>query len=345
MAIFTSSVKSDQTTCLINERKYFVDVGFTRDRKPGDFDIYYECEFNNSATISSPDINLANEQNENVTEIGGHNIKNLEYLPVDIVNSFPMIKKFTIYKTSLKAISKKNFRGLRHLVHLSLSFNQISSIDENTFDDQVKVINIRLDDNKLTSLPSKVFSKLSNLDSLFLNKNQLTTLDAEIFANNLNLALLFLDNNNLASFAPGTFDSLTKLRQFWFNNNEISSLDSELFKNCVSVVDVTGSENKIIEIPVDLISTMTSLREFSFSQNPLNSVIDFKVFEHNKKITDISLSEIKFTKIYNIDVIDNLPDLKFVNFEIDNESCIVGSFYKETLEKLKQEVKANCSTE
>lgn len=90
---------------------------------------------------------------------------------------------------------------------------------------------------------------------------------------------------------------------------------------------------------------MTSLREFSFSQNPLNGVINFKVFENNKKLTDISLSEIKFTKIYNIDVIDILPDLKFVNFEIDNESCIIGSFYKETFDKLKQEVKANCKTE
>ena len=238
MAIFGSFVKADQISCLINERKHFVDVGFTRHRKPGDFDIYYECEFNTSATISSSDLKLVNDQNENVTEFGGHNIKKLEFLPIDIVDSFPKIKKFSIYKTSLKTISKKNFHGLRYLMHLSLSFNQISSIDEDTFDDQVDIINIHLDNNKLTSLQPKIFSKLSNLDSLFLNKNQLTSLDASIFSNNYNLTLLFLDNNKLTTLALGTFDSLTKLRQFWFNNNEISSLDPELFKNCVSLIDL-----------------------------------------------------------------------------------------------------------
>ena len=333
----------DESKCKIVERKRFVDIGFSR-RKPGSFDIYVHCSFDNTTIISSPTVKFANPRNESVTEINGHDIKGLEYLPVDIVNSFPNVAKISIYKASLKTIAKKNFHGLNELRQLDLSYNQISSIDEDTFDDLTKIFSIDLDHNQLTSLPPKIFSKLLTLDTLHLNGNHLTVLDAGIFKNNLNLALLFVHENNLTTFASGTFDSLTKMRQIWFHKNEISSLNSDWFKNCVSISDFLASDNNITEIPLDFLTGMDALRSISFSSNPIKS-IDFKMFENNKNIYDISFNDISVEKVLNIDVVDKLPSLQGVHFKINNDSCVIGSYHEGTLHKLKHEVKTYCKTE
>jgi Leucine-rich repeat (LRR) protein len=335
---------SDGISCNVQERKRWIDPGFSRGKNNPPFTTYYDCTFGNDVTISNANTKLSNERNEEVNEINANNITGLEYLPIDIVDAFPNIRKLSFDRTNLKAVSKKNFHGLSKLGYLNINRNQISSIDEDTFDDLESIFWIHLDDNKLTTLPPKVFSKLATLDTLYLNGNQLTALDAGTFKNNHKLAILIMDNNKFTTFAPDMFSSQILMRQIWLHNNEISSLNSDWFKTCASLIDVSFSDNKITEIPLDLFTGLTSFRRVSFSRNPITS-IDFKLFETNKEINDIAFNGIKVEKVLNIDVVDKLSELQGVHFEINDNSCIIGSYHEGTLKKLKEEVKENCKTE
>ena len=353
LAVFWCQVAAfDEISCEVAEKydngfdiNYDVDIDYDIVSRPESFNTHYVCNLNTNSSILIAETKLTNENNENVTQFLGNDIKKLEYLPIDIVDSFPKVTHISFSETSLKSISKKNFHGLRNLEILSLSYNQISSIDEDTFDDLSDLFSIDLDHNKLTSLPPKVFSKLSTLNGLHLEDNQLTALDAGIFKNNHELAFLVLNGNKLTTLSPGIFDSLTQMRQLLFHENEINSLDADLFKNCISLDYLSGSDNKITEIPLNLFTPLTSLSTILFSNNPLNGVIDFKMFENNKEINFISFDGIKFTKVLNIDVVDKLPELRRVQFRINNESCIIGNYHEGILDKLKNEVKTYCKME
>ena len=330
--------------CEFKERKEFIDPGYFLNGDPNAHFAFYDCNLNENTKISSLDAKFDGEKNENVTDIAGNDIKGLEYFPIDIVDSFPNVKSINVFRTSLKEISSKNFHGLNKVESLNLIANQISSIDENAFDDFAVIYRIQLNRNKLTSIPAKLFSKLSTLDTLHLEDNEITALDGDIFKNNHKLAILHLSSNKLTSFVPGTFDSLVKMRQIGFYNNQITSVDSKLFKNCISLVDLSAIENNITEIPINFLATLTSLSSVSFSKNPI-SVIDFKMFENNKNIYDISFNDIKVEKVLNIDVVDKLSALRGIHFKINSESCIIGNYHEGNLDKLKKEIRDNCKTE
>jgi hypothetical protein len=114
--------------------------------------------------------------------------KHVEYLPVGVSKNFPALVAYSAVRCSITAISKKNFRGLKNLLSLSLSRNYIETIFADTFDDleQVEIILLGelnfqhhrksskifiLDVNKIKFMSGKLFLHLKNLENLDLVMN------------------------------------------------------------------------------------------------------------------------------------------------------------------------------
>lgn len=65
--------------------------------------------------------------------------KKIQYLPVKVAESFPNLIAYGADNTSVKEISKENFKGLTKLRTLGLIGTEIEKIYSDTFEDLVNV--------------------------------------------------------------------------------------------------------------------------------------------------------------------------------------------------------------
>lgn len=324
---------ANDVSCEVRVRSNPFDSGFQTVRTTTTL-----CEFNDDIEITEP-LTLSNSVNENVTELVMRRNKKIEFLPKDLIVTFPNLKGIDAFGSSVKSINKLNFYGLTKLIKIVLDDNNIEAIDENSFVDLINLEYLYLDNNKITDLSPKLFANLENLDTLYLNGNQLTKLDPELLKNNNKIALLHINDNNLRTLPAGFLDGLTRMRQLWLKNNEIIDLPSHIFDQCESLIDVDLSSNRIKTIDPNLLSKLTELREVSFSFNPID-FIDLAIFDENTNLSEFFFNGIATTDIRNIEKVDKMANIKGLGF---HDGCVGDQFHERNLDKLKDIVKARCS--
>lgn len=302
-------------------------------------DVSHYCRLAKNGSITTPDTVLSNPRNDDVDHFEFGDNRKVEYLPINIHDTFPNLAIFNAYACSLKSVSYQHFRGLNKLRQLSLSRNELTSLDEHTFDDLGRVLHLHLTENKISSLHPKIFSNMVELEMLHLNENKLTQLDVELFKNTGDLGILIMNNNEIQSLPAGIFDSSVKLRQIWLHHNQISELPANLFDHCASLSDINLSNNKITKIPTSLIANSPRMSNFEINDNPLSEV-DFAMFDNNPRIVQVRFNGKGDIKIKNVERVDKMNQLDLVL--LFNYSCINGSYAKEDWEKLKSDVNANC---
>lgn len=126
-----------------------------------------------------------------------------------IGESFPNLNNLGI-GYSIKFIERSNFKNMKQLQTLSLSFNSIRFIPEDAFMDLPNLSSLRLWHNKLEKLPSNLFANLKKLTFVELSNNKLGYLPENLFANNLELTDIQLTETALTKIDVD-FTKLTKI--------------------------------------------------------------------------------------------------------------------------------------
>ena len=123
----------------------------------------------------------------------------------------------------------------------------------------------------------------------------------------------------------------------------MASLHPDLFKNCQNLEKIGLSGNKLTEIPKTLLSNLLKLKQAGFYNNPFE-FIDFSDFEKNEAIDSILFFAFEIQKIYNIEIIEKLKNLTYVDFvHYEGEKpCVHGFFFDKKI--LIDQVKQNCQT-
>jgi len=142
---------------------------------------------------------------KDVTILDVKNSMNVEYLPNQLGDFFPSLEIVSITHNNLKFIGRNNFKWMRKLNKLFLRNNQLTEIEENSFDDLINVDRIDMNDNNLKVMPKNLLVHMRKL--LFFNA----------------------DNNNLEFIEPGFFAKNTKLIYINVNGNKLK----QLFIECV----------------------------------------------------------------------------------------------------------------
>ncbi|XP_043484480.1 protein artichoke-like [Leptopilina heterotoma] len=101
------------------------------------------------------------------------------YLRNNFLNTFPMIRNASnlcyldLSSNKIQVLEKHHFHlNFVNLVKLVLSFNNISRIDDEVFDNLKKLSHLHLHSNRLQSMPKDWSSSLKNLESVTLEKNE-----------------------------------------------------------------------------------------------------------------------------------------------------------------------------
>jgi len=124
------------------------------------------------------------------------NVKH-EHFPINLAAFFPNVKKIFFVAHALKRTTHENFKYLDQLEQLEVPLNQISELDEDSFNDLVSLRLLFIYGNSIKVLPKRLLWRLKNLTMLDASKNQIDHVDSEFFIHNPKLTYISFDDNNL----------------------------------------------------------------------------------------------------------------------------------------------------
>ena len=121
-----------------------------------------------------------------------------------------------INNTLIQSLNSKSFSGLTQLKVLVLNYNKISSIEPDTFLDQVKLTELDLSYNVIKTLDGTMFQGLASLRVLRITGNNLTSIDPQTFSNLRHINTIQVDIIQLIEFrqiilSPSSYPEIPKV--------------------------------------------------------------------------------------------------------------------------------------
>lgn len=246
------------------------------------------------------------------------------YVPTGIFRYFTDIRDFDISKSSIVDLQRNTFEGAKHLIYLTmsynnitklsaslfieaptlfiidLSYNEITSIDRYTFADVRQLSRLQLNNNKIKSLPMDVFKDLQFLDQIHLNDNEITEIDPNLFATNVQLNKIYLSNNRLHKFDTTIFAKFKYLSYLYLAFNGLTALDTTTF----------GGQLKLLNVSENRLTTLAIGRWLSIeAENNFITKIEISNNSISNSIKNLYISNNSLTNIENITKLDNLESL------------------------------------
>ncbi|KAJ3652335.1 hypothetical protein Zmor_018311 [Zophobas morio] len=117
------------------------------------------------------------------------------------------------------------FNKSRKLLHLQISSNKLSKINQNAFEGLSALLSLTLDNNNITTVERVWFKDLIYLVNLNLSHNNIEQFKFGTFDSLKDLEILDLSYNKITSL--DTLHSLNKLTKLYFDGNQISNLNME----------------------------------------------------------------------------------------------------------------------
>lgn len=184
----------------------------------------YWCHAEN-VEIETPNIKLIGIKGDHINNLLAKNVtginvcnQTMEFLPKNVANFLPNLKKITIESSKLKKIVSQHFDGLKKVEELilkgnkltdinyaldgltdlkvlDLSHNSIFNLTESSFEKFTKLITINLSHNRLTNLALETISTKNVIEKFVLSHNQLVSIDPQIIKLLLSAKLIDFEGN------------------------------------------------------------------------------------------------------------------------------------------------------
>jgi Leucine-rich repeat (LRR) protein len=226
----------------------------------------YTCRIENQ-TINDNEYSISTPSHLLVYGFSIANDKKVKFFPGDLAEKFSLLMAVQAFNCSLERIDAKVFKNLRKLKFVTLSRNEISTIDSNAFTDLFKLETLYLDNNNLEYVSSRLFSSLENLKSLNLCVNKIETLSPKTFHALRNLESLHLKDNNLQFLHKDLFATLGNLKNITLNNNNVEVIHANLFHHNINLEYVWINDNKIKFINSNSFETLSYLKFINLMDN------------------------------------------------------------------------------
>ncbi|KAM6976668.1 slit homolog 3 protein [Aplochiton taeniatus] len=130
------------------------------------------------------------------------------------------------------------------------------------------IVEIRLEQNLIKSIPAAAFSPYKKLKRIDLSKNQITDIAADAFSGLRSLTSLVLYGNKISELPKGVFEGLTSLQLLLLNANKINCLRVNTFQDLQSLNLLSLYDNKLQTISKGLFTPLRSIKTLHLAQNP-----------------------------------------------------------------------------
>jgi Leucine-rich repeat (LRR) protein len=223
---------------------------------------------------------------KNITGFSFQQIPKLDYLPVEIFNEFPNLKK--IEMASKVPIVKENLFGVEC--------------------EKIEVLRFRF--NEIKIIESKAFYHLKNLVWIDLSHNKIESINYSVFQANLKLEIVDLEQNQIKSLNPVIFKHLNHLQFVDFSINRCASHKFFCEENCT--IDHEELNKKLTPCYVNCIED----QECTAKSKTLTKRVKCKFYESDLRVV---LPTFKFCQISRIVLSFNTFDNNFTFVGAENK--------------------------
>ncbi|XP_054453144.1 slit homolog 3 protein [Anoplopoma fimbria] len=130
------------------------------------------------------------------------------------------------------------------------------------------IVEIRLEQNLIKSVPAGAFSSYKKLKRIDLSKNQISDIADDAFSGLRSLTSLVLYGNKITELPKGLFDGLVSLQLLLLNANKINCLRVNTFQDLQNLNLLSLYDNKLQTISKGLFAPLRSIKTLHLAQNP-----------------------------------------------------------------------------
>ncbi|XP_062826545.1 slit homolog 3 protein isoform X3 [Anolis carolinensis] len=130
------------------------------------------------------------------------------------------------------------------------------------------IVEIRLEQNSIKSIPPGAFSQYKKLKRIDISKNQISDIASDAFHGLKSLTSLVLYGNKITEIPKGLFDGLVSLQLLLLNANKINCLRVNTFQDLHNLNLLSLYDNKLQTISKGLFVPLQSIQTLHLAQNP-----------------------------------------------------------------------------
>lgn len=158
------------------------------------------------------------------------------------------LKTLDLHGNAIVELKKNQFKGMKNIDFLDMSFNQIKKIDGSHIGDLSNLGWLNLSNNAIEDLGRSIFGRNNLLKVLNLNYNRVKKIDVNTFRGMRLIRRLFLSNNNISDVGRSTFSTMTRIGTIDMSYNFIKKIDFQMFYELNYVEKIDVSHNQVTEI-------------------------------------------------------------------------------------------------
>ncbi|CAK1544118.1 unnamed protein product [Leptosia nina] len=183
--------------------------------------------------------NLFSTNNNLETVIILNNDVKMKELPRTLFGNLQSLRHIYIQRCGIQVVPSDVFVNSSQITNISLAYNDIGSLRESTFNDQINLLELDLSHNNLKNLEPKLFSSLVRLEKLDLAYNSIEEISGSTFSSLLSLIYLNMEHNNLKTISSYLFSNNKQRMSISFAYNELDFETKELQNNSWTINKVS----------------------------------------------------------------------------------------------------------
>lgn len=208
-----------------------------------------ECECYHDINLYTANCSSFPTSNENeLAKIEVFNLSPMSSVPLALKEGqfvgFKKLKYLSLSNCSIYYIHKKAFYGLKNLIEIDLSFNDIQTLDP------------------------LVFQHINDLTSLILRGNPIKFTANTPFLVSNTIQHLDLGLCSIKNIPRGVFFGVKKIMYMSLDRNRLQTLKYNSLPRGLKYLNIAN--NMIINVPIELLTSLTNLHRLDLSGNPIN---------------------------------------------------------------------------
>ena len=230
---------------------------------------------------------------------------------------------------------------------LNLAENQISTVDQNFFDNLTQLKSLYLNGQSLTEMPTFQYA-MDSLETLDLSQNLISTIGDNYFANTKNLKTLLLHKNNLVNITiltsltqieeinladnllqafPKLGSAITILQELYLSNNDILELTLEsiygtgnpvMNASALTTLSLDGNA-RLAPTPIEVWHSMPNLVNLDLGNSEVN---EFPDLSGCARLTDVGLNDNHLVSMGNTAYLIKNTELGTLDLQNNNFATI-----------------------
>ena len=261
--------------------------------------------------------------------------KNLTEFPTDLPRT---TGKLVLSYNTISRLNPEDMKNIRYLQELFIEENNISFINEGSFQNNVLLESLNMADNKLVDLTPGIFQGLENLMNLTLDRNRISRLKNGTFQHLRSLNKLDLSGNEILTIEEEAFDGLKHLTYLDLSKNKLRKVSEVNFWKLSSLRTLNLGYNQIDAVEYESFFNLMHLEALFIDHNNLTVVPKALKILRALVELDLSTNPVEFIPM---EALAHLHSLKFLNLSFSKIRVFHGDHLKKILPRLRLSVHHN----